>query len=304
MTQPAAIDPVDDADERVNLGGLGRAAGWTALAVMSMLVAFAAARSDTGLRRINEALHRSDPPLVMAWTPRTAPAYPAVAELEAETRRLSRLVQTLSDDRDRVMARLASVERLASLERSPAVTGSIPGKRPEAPLPARRDDPAGPVVASVSMVPPKPADTFIAPLPLDALAPVPVAPIFSSPAEQKSTGVESATAPRHIAAAANPAAANSVVMQTQFAIELGIDPDVEAIRTRWNSIRNQHGALLDGLRPAVITREGRRRGAVEMHLIVGPLANAAAAARLCAVLGATGQPCQTTTFEGQLLAAR
>jgi hypothetical protein len=43
---------------------------------------------------------------------------------------------------------------------------------------------------------------------------------------------------------------------------------------------------------------------VELRLVVGPLANAATAARLCAALANAGTTCQPTVFDGQRLAIR
>jgi hypothetical protein len=88
----------------------------------------------------------------------------------------------------------------------------------------------------------------------------------------------------------------------EFGLDLGPGTTVEALRGQWTTIRAQHGAVLDGLRPLVAVREAG--GAFELRLIVGPLANAPAAARLCAVIGATGRPCQPAAFEGQRLALR
>jgi len=56
---------------------------------------------------------------------------------------------------------------------------------------------------------------------------------------------------------------------------------------------------------AVVQKRERGRGvAVELRLIAGPIATAAAAARLCAALNAAGAVCTPATFEGQRLAVR
>ena len=47
-----------------------------------------------------------------------------------------------------------------------------------------------------------------------------------------------------------------------------------------------------------------RPGSVELRLVVGPLGNAAAAARLCSVIAGTGSLCQPAMFDGQRLVLR
>jgi hypothetical protein len=94
------------------------------------------------------------------------------------------------------------------------------------------------------------------------------------------------------------------VTRTQFAVELGAAADLDSLRSRWTTLKAQHAAALDGLRPLVAVHEIGPKGAIELRLIAGPLANAATAARLCAILSGAGQPCQSGTFDGQQLALR
>jgi hypothetical protein len=48
----------------------------------------------------------------------------------------------------------------------------------------------------------------------------------------------------------------------------------------------------------------RRPGGMDLHLVVGPIPNAATAARLCATITAAGALCQPSSFDGQRLALR
>ena len=91
--------------------------------------------------------------------------------------------------------------------------------------------------------------------------------------------------------------------QTEFGIDIGGGASVDALRALWVSSRNSHAAQFDKLRPIVGIREVRP-GFVELRLIVGPLADAAAAARLCAALGPHGRTCKPAVFDGQRLALR
>jgi hypothetical protein len=72
----------------------------------------------------------------------------------------------------------------------------------------------------------------------------------------------------------------------------------------WGTAKTRHGTLLEGLRPIITVRENARPGKVELRLVAGPLANAATAARLCAVITTAGAVCQPAVFDGQRLALR
>ena len=103
--------------------------------------------------------------------------------------------------------------------------------------------------------------------------------------------------------AAPSAAADSIATRTEFAVDLGGDTSVEALRALWVTMRGNHPALAN-LKPLVAIRDGAKPGAVELRLVAGPLANAAAAARICALLALNQVACQTAVFDGQRLALR
>ena len=94
------------------------------------------------------------------------------------------------------------------------------------------------------------------------------------------------------------------MVKTEFGLDLGTAASTEALRTAWAAALRRHGALLQGMRAVVQTRERGRAGAVELRLIAGPIANASAAARICAALTAAGGICAPTVFGGQQLAVR
>ncbi|MEI9805869.1 MAG: hypothetical protein WDN48_17625 [Pseudolabrys sp.] len=60
--------------------------------------------------------------------------------------------------------------------------------------------------------------------------------------------------------------------------------------------------MLAGMRP--LAARDRRPGATDLRLLVGPLANPAAAAALCARFAAVRVTCRTTKFDGEQLAQR
>jgi hypothetical protein len=96
----------------------------------------------------------------------------------------------------------------------------------------------------------------------------------------------------------------SVATKTEFGVDLGSAPSMAGLRGLWQSLKDAHESLFDGLRPVMALRAGTRPGTIELRLVAGPLANAGAAARLCATLSAAGLGCQATVFDGQRLALK
>jgi len=90
-----------------------------------------------------------------------------------------------------------------------------------------------------------------------------------------------------------------VATRPEVGVDIGGAATVEALRSLWTAAKARAAPLLDKLRPVVVVREVRP-GSVELRLVIGPLANAAAAARLCASLAATGRACRPTVFDGRL----
>jgi hypothetical protein len=97
-------------------------------------------------------------------------------------------------------------------------------------------------------------------------------------------------------------APDSALTRTEFAVDLGADASIEALRARWAKLRD-HSVLVE-LKPLVSVRDGKPPGTAELRLVAGPFANAADAARACAALAAAKIICQTTVFDGQRLARR
>jgi hypothetical protein len=241
---------------------LTRLGAWIALATVAVLTVVLMARTETGIRRIAT--------LLAPASEHTAKA-PQVAnrqsDAEAEQRRLNEAVRALAADRDRLTARITTLER--SLE---DVTGSIASAN----IGPKAAAPSVPVVA--------------APLPT-----VPAAPPANAGASNPGR-----VAAGHLATGA-PGPAESVATKTEFGVDVGGNASIEGLRTLWTTLKTAQPALFDGLRPLIAVREGKS-GSVELRLVAGPLPNASIAARLCAALGAVGQPCQPAVFDGQRLA--
>jgi hypothetical protein len=190
-------------------------------------------------------------------------------ELEGNTKRLIDSVRALSSDRDRLLARVTVLER--NLEDVTGSVGRIGGTQAASPPPVPL--PSGPTVLS-SLSAPKTNTAF--------------------PSERVASGFSAARA---------TSAPESIPAMTDFGVDIGGGPTIDSLRDLWISAKGTHGSIFDGLRPVISVRDGKP-GTSELRLVVGPLSNAAAAAKICASLSASGWTCRPAVFDGQRLALR
>ena len=106
---------------------------------------------------------------------------------------------------------------------------------------------------------------------------------------------------------ATPAAIAAVVapalpLPMEYGVDIGGAVSIQALRARWAGIRSAHPQLLGGLLPTVTLSELPPSNRPELRLVVGPLASAGAASRLCAALERSRLSCQPTIFAGRHLA--
>jgi hypothetical protein len=127
--------------------------------------------------------------------------------------------------------------------------------------------------------------------------------ITASISRQKPAETPAATADPTVDEPVAPPLSGSIATRTEFAVDLGGEASIDGLRTLWASMRGTH-APLQALRPLVSVRDGTQPGTVELRLVAGPFANAAAAARVCAALAAKRVACATTVFDGQRLGLR
>jgi hypothetical protein len=186
-----------------------------------------------------------------------------------EGRRLAETVRGLTADRERLLARVATLEQ--SLD---GITGSI---------------------ARVEKAVKTPPEAFP--------APAEPSPAPSPPENEVTSGVSPPVSmPSQVPMPPQPPVPN--VGKAEFGLDLGGASTVEALRTAWAATLRRHGMLLEGLHPIVQTRQRPRAGGMELRLIAGPIPNAATAARLCAAMTAAGAICAPALFDGQRLAGR
>jgi hypothetical protein len=175
-------------------------------------------------------------------------------------------------------------------EQGPATVASVT-------QPAADATPATPLMASKSMMaPPDPAagkliepgtaaKTTVASAPIaDVVAPVP--PADDADIEQ-----------------ADAAAPKSAVQRTEFGIDVGSAITLAGLRAKWRDLLKSQPALA-ALRPIIAIRETSTGPGMQLRLVAGPLTDAAAAAKICAVLTESQRACETTVFDGQRLAMK
>jgi hypothetical protein len=311
----AAVDDEDGLDMR----NVWRIGVWGGCAAGALALAVLAGGTDAGLRRLKTGAggQQSEPAAVAA---QVNPQLAARAvETEKETRRLAEALQVLTGERDRLAARVETLER--NIEE---ITGSIQR------MPSREAAaPTAPAAASSSGAAATQPNAAAAPASAPAAGPAPSpsagAPNgvptagFAGSVQMPPLSMQSAslswpigamppiqmvpTKPPGAVAPADDGAADPLV-RTEFGVDLGSAVNIEGLRALWASTKAAHGPLFEALRPLMAVRDGPRPGAIELRLIAGPFVNAVAAARVCAVLTAGGRVCQPSVFDGQRLALR
>jgi hypothetical protein len=156
--------------------------------------------------------------------------------------------------------------------------------------------PATPLVAAKSfMAPPDPSATKL-------IEPnKPVSPVTASPIPEVV-----ASAPPASEEEAEDAAAPKVALQrTEFGVDLGTANSVNGLRALWlGLLKSRSNAPLTALRPVIKIKEATNGLGMQLHLVAGPLNDAGAAAKICAVITENKRSCDTTVFDGQRLSFR
>ena len=74
------------------------------------------------------------------------------------------------------------------------------------------------------------------------------------------------------------------------------------LRALWRGLlKSRSNAPLTTLRPIIVVKEGTNGLGMQLRLVAGPLNDAGAAAKICAVLTENKRPCETAIFDGQRL---
>ena len=187
---------------------------------------------------------------------------------------------------DMAKAELAKAD-LANAEAAKADTAKLESTKPS---------PATPLIAAQSMMaPPDPAASkLIEP----GKAPNSV---ISGPIPDVVASASSATD----AEADDDAAPKVSLRRTEFGVDLGTANSVNGLRMLWlGLLKSRSNASLTALRPIIVIKESTNGLGMQLRLVAGPLNDAGAAARICAVLTENKRPCETAIFDGQRLSLK
>ena len=157
---------------------------------------------------------------------------------------------------------------------------------------------AAPFVAAKSMMaPPDPAAAKL----IEPNKPVNLNPVTASPIPEVIAALPTATDEE-----ADEATAPKVALQkTEFGVDLGSANSVNGLRAMWRGLlKSRSNAPLAALRPIIVIKEAPNGSGMQLRLVAGPLSDAGAAARICAVLTENNRNCETTVFDGQRLSLR
>ena len=260
------------AKRSLTMAGLWRQAGWGLAAVAALFVAVLSTRDDAAMERVGRllaSLNLVSPP-------------PAKRQFDAEAaaRQLAQAVRGLVDDRDRLATRLAALEHDMG-----DMTGSIKSQI-EAVKAAKSEPPPWPDEAPPMTM--TPADIAAV---IKTVTPAPAA-AAANPSPSSQPAAVAAAAP-----AETPAPAG-----TAYGADVGTAASIKALHARWTWLRTALPALFEGLQPLVSLKQNPHTNRTELHLIVGPYANADAAEQFCDFIVPFHLTCQPAMFDGSRLA--
>lgn len=273
--------------EKFGLHDLWKLMLWGLAAGGALAIAVYAGTTPTGRQRLAYAAAQAREPAHSMTPPRTLDA--------KDGQQIAESLRALTVDRDRMMARLTRLERslddvtasTSRVEKAASVSAPVP---PPGPSESAREPQAGrsgQTEAAAASAPPT-EETAVAPTQKQAIVPAAEDVLASL---QRPAGVP---IPPPVPVAPG---------KLEFGLDLGGAHTMDGVRNLWATARSRHGPLLEGLRPLVHARE-RRPSVVDLRLVVGPIPNAATAARMCATIAAAGALCQPAVFKGQRLAVR
>lgn len=250
---------------------LRRTALWGLAAICAILLAVLTSRSEAGAERLAAVL--------ASLRGQTAPP---PFDARVETRKLANGLRALSTDNEQLRSKLTAVERHTDA------------------VDHRMDDIAGSLRKQIEAVKaeaeaPRPADTPPAPTTPNGTTAAPATPPLPQPTPPGRVQTPPPVKP------ANPGSSSSLA-PNQYGVDIGSAVAAQALRARWAEIRAVHPQLFQGLTATVITRGIPQSDHSELRLVVGPLPNSDAAARLCTSLVPYRVFCQPTGFDGQHVA--
>jgi len=280
---PQEPETIEARARRFDLRTLWRLTAWGSTAALALAAVAFASQTENGSQRL-AALASQDLPARPVATVK-------IPQQDAEIIRLQTQVRTLAADRDRLAERVASLEH--NIE---DITGSIKRQaaQPAAPVASPA---AAPVVSPPATTEAKQTDQPAAAQKAEAVSPEATAPPAPAAPAQTAEPPHEAVPLPPVRIAALPA--ESAPPKPEFGVALASSSSLDVLHLQWSALKANFGPLLTGLRP-IAARE-QRGTATSYRLVLGPLPNAAAAAKLCARLTAAHAPCHAGKFTGDPL---
>lgn len=276
-----------DASRRVHDRGTGvetlllRLTAWGTAAALAVGVVVLTAQTPQGSERLQVAF---------AGTASQQPATAAVNRPDPALATLQAKLDRLSADRERLEARLASLEH--GLD---DITGSIrsQAEKREAsvqPPPNSRpiiEPPLIPPMETLTLTP-KPANEPQAEAQPSA-APVERASAAAVPEPVQPEATPEPKSERPLPPARVAALPSRAHRGAEYGIEIGNAPDLASLQSRWTGIKANFGPLLVGLSPVAV--RDKHSGHSALKLLAGPVKSMAAARELCAKFAAQNGYC-------------
>ena len=187
------------------------------------------------------------------------------------------------------------VKETAKAEATKAETARAELQKIESKPEAAKSSPATALVATHSMMaPPDPAASRLIETGKSS-SPVIVSPIPDVIAAAPSSETETD----------DDGAPKASLRRTEFGVDLGTASSVNGLRMLWlGLLKSRSNAPLAALRPIIVVRESNKGLGMQLHLVAGPLNDAGAAARICAIMTENKRACETTIFDGQRLSLK
>ena len=288
---PDPFDPPEHGPLR-DTSVMWRLSLWGGAATVAVAATLLVLNADLGLDRIVQAL--SQPAREEQIALEDALLKRIEAQRAEENRRLETRLRELAADREKLSARLATLEQnfsdlTGSIKRDiSAVAATALAARQEPPPAAAPALAAPPATTAAPAIRPEPAQQ-----PLAAEAPARSEATHDKPPQ----GVSVPMPPNRVAAATQAAAEGP--RKAEIGIDLGGARSMEILQARWVAVKANFGPVIEGLRP--LAGYDNRPGIIPYRLIVGPLPNGAAAAQICSRMHASKVPCRPVDYAGEKL---
>jgi hypothetical protein len=199
-------------------------------------------------------------------------------------------------------------------EKPPADTALAKDSSPAAVLPIAQASPAQVPQAQAPQNSPQISSTATPATPLMAsksvLAPPDALAGKLIPSETPMSAITASPMPEVVASAPSADSADRdspkvAVQRTEFGVDVGSANSLGGLRALWRGLlKSKSNAPLAALRPIIVVKESNSGLGMQLRLVAGPLADAAAAAKICAVMIESERTCETTVFDGQRLSMK